>query len=119
MKRKGSAPKAAVDDKANHTSMHEMELGKADTLPDQSTAPGTKGEVLAFNALCIAFSGYNSTFRYVLLICVIAICIDRINMEGSQQGSQFVQVFVFTGTKTIGQRNAGTMVNCPPQPILL
>ena len=99
--------------------MHEMEFRKADTLPDQSAAPGTKGEVLAFNALCIAFSGYNSTFRYVLLICAIAICIDHINMEGCQQGSQFVQVFVLTRTKTIGQRNAGAMVDCPPQPILL
>ena len=75
--------------------------------------------MIAFNALCIPFPGYNGTLGYVLLICVIVIGIDRINMERCQQSAQFVQVLVFTGTKTIGQRLTSTMIDCPPQPILL
>ena len=91
-----------------------MEFGKPDSFPDQPAAPSTKGKVIALNTLCIPLTGYNSTFSYVFLICVISICIDRINMEGCQQSSQFVQIFVFTSTKTVCQRNAGTMIDGPP-----
>ena len=61
--------------------MHEMEFRKANALPDQPATPGTKGKMVALNALCIAFSGYDSTFGNMFLICVISICIDRINVE--------------------------------------
>ena len=47
--------------------MHKMELGKADTFPDQSAAPSTEGKVVALNTLRIPFSGYDSTLGYVLL----------------------------------------------------
>ena len=96
-----------------------MEFRKSNSLPDQSAAPGTKGKMFALNALRIPFSSYDSTFGYMFLICVIAICINRINTEGGQQDSQFVQVLVFTRTKTISQRNASPMIHRPPQPILL
>ena len=99
--------------------MHKMELGKADTFPDQSAAPSTEGKVVALNTLRIPFSGYDSTLGYVLFICVCIIGIDRINTKRRQQGSQLVQVFMFARTKTVGQWFAGTMVYCPPQPILL
>ena len=99
--------------------MHEIELGKADTFPDQSGAPGTEGKMITLNALCIPFPSYNGTLSYMLLICVIVIGIDRINMKRRQQGSQLVQVFMFARTKTVGQWFASTMVYCPPQPILL
>ena len=75
--------------------------------------------MIALNALCILFPSYDGTLGYMLLICVIVIGIDRINMKGRQQGSQFIQVFMFARTKTVGQRCAGTVVYCPPQPILL
>ena len=99
--------------------MHEMELGKSNTLPNQPAAPGTEGKMITLNALCIPFPSYNRTLCDMLLICVIVIRIDPINMKRCQQGSQFVQVFVFSRTKAIGQRNAGTMIHRPPQPILL
>ena len=73
----------------------------------------------ALNALCIPFPGYDGTLGYIPLICVTVIGIDRINMKRRQQGSQLVQVFMFARTKTVGQWFAGTMVYCPPQPILL
>ena len=75
--------------------------------------------MITLDALCILFPSYDGTLGYVLLICVIAIGIDRINMEGLQQGSQLVQVFMFPRTKTVGQWLASTMVYRPPQPILL
>ena len=75
--------------------------------------------MIALNALCIPFPGYDSTLCNVFLICVIVIRIDPINMKRCQQDSQFVQVLVFSRTKAIGQRNAGTMIHRPPQPILL
>ena len=96
-----------------------MEFRKSNPLPDQSAAPGTKRKMFALNALCILFSSYDRTLCDVLVICVIVIRIDPTNMKGCQQGSQFVQVFVFSRTKAIGQRNAGTMIHRPPQPILL
>ena len=99
--------------------MHEMELGKSNALPDQSAAPGAQRKMVAFNALCIPFPGYDRTLRDVFLICVIVIRIDAINMKRCQQGSQLVQVFMLSRTKAIGQRNASTMIHCPPQPILL
>ena len=70
--------------------------------------------MIALNALCIPFSGYNGTLGYVLLICAIVIGIDRINMKRRQQGSQLVQVFMVARTETVGQWFAGTMVYCPP-----
>ena len=99
--------------------MHKMELGKPNTLPDQSAAPSAERKMIAFNALRIPFPGYDSTLSDVLLICVIVIRINLINMKRCQQGSQLVQVFVFSRTKAIGQRNAGTVIYGPPQPILL
>ena len=99
--------------------MHEMGFRKANPLSDQSAAPGTERKMIALNTLSIPFPGYNGTLGYVLLICVIGIGIDRINMKRCQQGSQLVQVFMFARTKTVGQWFAGTMVYCPPQPILL
>ena len=114
-----STPKAAVDDKAKNNPMHEMEFRKANAFSNQSAAPGTKGKVIALNVLCISFPGYDSTLSYVFLICIIAVCINRVNMKGCEQGPQFIQVPVFTRTKTIGQRIASTMIYCPPQPILL
>ena len=99
--------------------MHEMELGKPNTLPDQSAAPGAERKMITFNALRIPFPGYDSTLRNVFLICIIVIRIDPVNMKRCQQGSQLVQVFVLSRTKAIGQRNTGTMIHCPPQPILL
>ena len=75
--------------------------------------------MIAFNTLSIPFPSYDGTLGYVLLIGVIAIGIDRINMKGRQQSSQLVQVFMFARTKTVGQWFAGTMIYCPPQPILL
>ena len=119
MSRQSPTPKAAVDDKANHNPMHAMEFGKANTFPDQSATPGTKGKMFTLYALRIVFPGYDSTLRDVLLICVIAIGINRINMEGRQQGTQYIQMLVFTRTKTIGQRHTSTMLYCPPEPILL
>ena len=67
--------------------MHEMELGKPNTLPDQSAAPGAERKMIALNTLCIAFPGYDSTLREVFLICVIIICIDLVNMKRCQLGS--------------------------------
>ena len=99
--------------------MHEMEFGKPNPLPDQSAAPSAERKMITLNALCIPFPGYDSTLCDVFLICVIVIRIDPINMKRCQQDSQFVQVFVFSRTKAIGQRNAGMMIYCPPQPILL
>ena len=119
MKGKRSVPKATVDDQANDNSMHEMGFGKTNPLSDQSAAPGTQRKMIALNALCIPFPGNDGTPSYALLICVIAISIDCINMKRCQQGSQLVQVFMFTRTKTVSQRFTGTMVYCPPQPILL
>ena len=119
MNRQRSIPKATVDDQANDNSMHEMEFGKPNTFPDQSAAPGAERKMIALNALRILFPGYDSTLSDVFLICIIIICIDLVNMKRCQQGPQFVQVFVFSRTKAIGQRNAGTMIHCPPQPILL
>ena len=86
--------------------MHEMELGKPNTFPDQSAAPGAERKMIALNALRIAFPGYDSTLRDVFLICVMIICIDFVNMKRCQQGLQFVQVFVFSRTKAIGQETA-------------
>ena len=119
MNGKRSVPKATVNDQANDNSMHEMGFRKANSFSDQSAAPGTEKKMVAFNTLSIPFPGYNATLSYVPLICVIVIGIDRINMKGCQQGPQFVQVFMLTRTKTVGQWFAGTMVYCPPQPILL
>ena len=53
-----------------------MELGKPNTLPDQSAAPGTERKMIALNALCIPFPGYDSTLCDVFLICVIVIRIN-------------------------------------------
>ena len=65
--------------------MHEMEFGKADSFSDQSTAPSTKGKMVALNALGIPFSSYDGTVGYVFFICVIGICVNRFNMERRQQ----------------------------------
>ena len=94
--------------------MHEMELGKTDSSPDQSAAPGTKRKMIALNALCILLSGYDSTFTNTFLIRTIAVRIDRVDMERCQQRSQFVQIFVLTRTKTICQRHTSVMINGPP-----
>ena len=94
-------PKAAMNDKPKNDSMHEMEFRKANPFSDQSAAPGTKGKMVAFNSLSISFSGNDSTLGYLFLISVIAIGIDRVNMERRQQRSQFVQVFVFMCTKAM------------------
>ena len=99
--------------------MHDMGFRKANPLSDQSAAPGTERKMITLNVLCIPFPGYDGTLSYVLLICVIVIGIDRINMKRCQQDSQLVQVFMFARTKTVGQWFAGTMVDCPPQTILL
>ena len=119
MNGKWPVPKATVDDQTNDNSMHEMGFRKANPPSDQPAAPGTERKMIAFNTLSILFPGYDGTLRYVFLICVVVISINRINMKRCQQGSQLVQVFMFTRTKTVGQWFAGTMVYCPPQPILL
>ena len=119
MNGKWPVPKATVDDQTNDNSMHEMGFRKANPLSDQPAAPGTERKMIAFNTLSILFPGYDGTFRYVFLICVIVISINRINMKRCQQGSQLVQVFMFTRTKTVSQWFTGMMVYCPPQPILL
>ena len=82
--------------------MHEMEFGKSNSLSDQSAAPCTKRKMVAFNVFRILFSGFDGTLSDMFLICVIAIGINRVDMERSQQSSQLVQIFVFTRTKTIG-----------------
>ena len=82
--------------------MHEMELGKANPLPDQPAAPGAQRKMIALNTLRIPFASYDRTFRDVFLICVIVIRIDLMNIKRSQQDSQFVQMFVFSRTKAIG-----------------
>ena len=87
-----------------------MGFRKANSLPDQSAAPSAQRKMIALNALCILFPSYNGTLGYMLLICVIAIGIDRNNMKGFQQGSQLVQVFMFTRTKTVSQWFTGMMV---------
>ena len=99
--------------------MHKMELGKANTFPDQPATPCAQRKMIALNTLRIPFARYKGTFRDVFLICVIAVRINFVNMKWSQQGEQFVQVFVFSRTKAIGQWNAGAVIHCPPQPILL
>ena len=119
MNRQRSTPKTTVDNQANDNLMHEMGFGKTNPFSDQSAAPRTQRKMIAFNVLCILFTSYDSTLGYVLLICVIVIGIDRINMKGRQQSSQFVQVFMLARAKTVGQWFAGAVVYCPPQPILL
>ena len=63
-----------------------MEFRKANALPDQPATPGTKEKMVALNALCIAFSGYDNTFGNMFLKCVFAICIDRININRIEKG---------------------------------
>ena len=85
-----STPKAAVDNKANDNSMQEKEFGKTNPFSDQSAAPGAKRKMIALNALCVTFSGYDSTLGDMLLICVIGICINCVDMKRRKQNSQFV-----------------------------
>lgn len=99
--------------------MHGVRFRKADSFPDQSATPGTKRQVFAFNALRISFSSYNATFMNMRLICIIIICINRLDVEGCQQCAQLIQIPVLSCPETIGQRDTGAMVNRPPKPILL
>ena len=53
--------------------MHEMEFGKAHSLSDQSTAPSTKGKMVALNALGISFSSYKKEIKFWLRFSIVVL----------------------------------------------